>query len=112
MDKGEIIFFAIIVIAYIACAFSLNIPKEMNIFFALLLVITLIGILILKYQQKFVNEKISEICRKLSIILAILFIVLLIASALFRYAIFEIYPIFLLVIFITMFIGWFFKKEE
>ena len=112
MNKNEVIFIAIIIIAYLACALLLNIPKEIHIFFAILLVIALLGILVLKYQQKYVNEKISKVCRTLSTIFTILFIILLIASVLFRYALFEVYPILILIIFITMFIGWFFKKEE
>lgn len=112
MNKNEVIFFIIIIIAYIACAFLINIPAEAHIFFAILLVIALIATLILKYQQKYVNEKISKICRTLSIVLAILFIALLILGAVFKYALFEAYPIFIIIIFITMFIGWFFKKEE
>ena len=112
MNKSEAIFFAIIIVAYIACALLLKIPMEINMFFVILLIIALIAMFILKYQQIYVNEKISKICRTLCGIFTALFIILLIGGALFKYALFEAYPIFIVIIFITMFIGWFFKKED
>jgi hypothetical protein len=112
MNKSEAIFFAITIVAYIACALLLKIPMEINISLVILIIIALIALLILKYQQIYVNEKISKTCQTLCYIFAALFIILLIGGALFKYALFEAYPIFIVIIFITMFIGWFFKKEE
>lgn len=112
MNKSEAIFLAIIIVAYIACALLVKIPMEINMFFVILLAIALIALFILKYQQIYVNEKISKICRTLCYIFTALFIILIIGGAIFRHALFEVYPIFIVIIFITMIIGWFFKKEE
>lgn len=112
MNKNEAIFFAIIIVAYIVCALLLRIPMEINMFFAILLIIALIVLLALNYQQIYVNEKISKVCKIMCGILTALFIILLIGGFLFKYALFEVYPIFIVIIFITMFIGWFFKKEQ
>lgn len=73
MDKNEIIFFAAIIVAYIVCTLTLNIPMFVQIIFGIVLLVVLIAAIILKYQQKIENEKISHIAEIMSIILFIIF---------------------------------------
>ncbi len=112
MNKIEITFIIIAIIAYIIGSVMFNIPLWTHITFIALILILLAATLVLKYQQKFVNEKISNAAQMLTKILLIILVLTIVLGAVFHYALFDLYQICVILIFITIFVGWFFKKEE
>lgn len=112
MNKIEITFIIIAIIAYIIGSVMFNIPLWTHITFIALILILLAATLVLKYQQKFVNEKISNVAQMLTKILLIILILTIVLGAVFKHALFNLYQICVILMFITLFIGWFFKKEE
>lgn len=89
-----------------------TIPVYMHITFIALIIILLIATQILKYQQRVVNEKISNVALTITKILFIIFILTIFLGYVFKHALFLEYQICVILMFITLFIGWFFKKEE
>lgn len=112
MDKKEIIFFIIVIIAYILCSIFYNLPTFLHIIFVAILLIFLFVTVIMKYQKNFENQKISHAAKMISSILTIVFVMLIISGFVFKFALFMLYTPILILIFITLFIAWFFKKEE
>lgn len=112
MNRTEIILIIIAIVAYIIGSLMFNIPMEMHIMFIGLVIILLLATLVLKYQQKFVNEKVSNTAQLITKILFIILILTIVLGAVFRHALFNLYQICIVLMFITLFVGWFFKKEE
>ena len=110
MDKNEIIFFAVIIIAYILCALTLNIPTFAHyIFIGLILIILAITIL-LKYQQKYKNEQIRKTFAILAIIILALYVICIISKSWYHKTLIE--PSILLIPFFgALVISWFFKNS-
>lgn len=110
MNKNEIIFLILLIIAYITCAVIFNIPQAMNVIvIAILLVLILISV---AFKFKRENEKISHIFDIITKILAVILILSIILGALLKQAFFMNYNILVVLIFISIIISWFFKKEE
>ena len=112
MNRREIILIIIAIMAYIIGSLMFNIPIEMHIMFIGLVIILLLATLVLKYQQKFVNEKVSSTAQLITKILFIILVLTIVLGFVFRHALFNLYQICIILMFITLFVGWFFKKEE
>ena len=112
MERNELIFFIIAIIAYFICAFALNIPQSMHIMFVGILIAILLIIVLVKYQKRFENEKISKIAKITAILLFILAIITSTYELLFEKTLLinstTIFPVFIVVL-ICM---WFFEKNE
>lgn len=110
MNKNEMIFLAILIIAYILCAFTLNIHSFVHILFGIgLLVIILIAIA-LKFKPQFENEKISKIFQILLIIVLIFYVVATISELWFAKTFIIDSGMLLFGVVILIAINWFFKK--
>lgn len=110
MDKNELIFFGIIIILYIICALTLNLPVFIHyVFIAIILIVLLIAIL-LKYQQKLENKPISKIFNILAAIFLALYIICVICESCYQITLID-STILLIPFFGALVIGWFFKKE-
>ena len=59
MEKYEILFAILIIIAYIICSLTLKIPIHAHLMFGAILLVVLIIAILLKFKQKYENEKIS-----------------------------------------------------
>lgn len=112
MDKTEIIFFAVVIIAYIICAVTLNIPLMITMTFAILLLVILAIAILLKYKNRLENKKISKLFNIISIILLILYIITTILELLYCKPIINNSGIFILLFIPMFFMTWYFKKEE
>ena len=71
MNKSEIIFIIILIVAYIVSAIFLNIPMFMHLMFGVAIAVALIFALLLKVQHDFENEKIHKISEIFNIIMAV-----------------------------------------
>lgn len=112
MNRSEIILVIIAIVAYIIGSLIFNIPMEMHIIFIALVIVLLLATLVLKYQQKFVNEKVSNYAQLITKILFIILVLTIVSGAVFKHALFNLYQICIILMFISLFVGWFFKKEE
>lgn len=112
MDKNEIIFFAVAIMAYVICAFTLNIPVFVHVMFGVLLLIAFIIAIALKYQQQFENEKISKIFYLIAILMLIFYIITTISELWFAKTLVIDSAIFLMLFIITIVIKWFFEKKN
>lgn len=112
MEKSEMVFFIIVIIAYILCSIFYKLPTFLHITFLAILIVFLFVTVILKYQQNYENEKISHASKIISSILAIIFVVLLILGFVFKFALFRVYTPLLILMLITLFTAWFFKKNN
>lgn len=112
MEKYEILFLIIIVIAYIICSLTLKIPIYAHLMFgAILLVILIIGIL-LKFKQKYENEKISKIFRAISIILIVCWGIAGYLETIYQKTFFINSALFIILILIVEVISWVLRKNE
>lgn len=111
MDKYEIIFIILAIIAYIICTVILNISTYVHIIFGALILICLLIAIILKYQQKVENKKIVNFMKILEIIIIICYFITLI-NELFITNRINHSQIFFILFFIVFFFRWFFGKNE
>ena len=110
MNRNELIFLAIVIIAYIICAFTLNIHSFVHILFGIgLLVIILIAVA-LKYKPQLENEKISKIFQILLIIVLIFYVAAMISELWFGKMLIIDSGMLLFAVVILIAINWFFKK--
>lgn len=112
MDKNEIIFFAVVIAAYLICTLTLDVPDFVHLMFAILLLAVLIITVPLKYKQQLENEKISKILNILSMLLLISYIITTISELWFKKILFINSGIFLVLFLIVLIVGWFFKKNN
>ena len=110
MNKYEIIFIIIAIIAYIICAFALNVPQEMHIMVGALLVVALIIAILLIAKSNYENEKISRIFRILSML--IFYIITTISELWYHTKLIFDSGIFLVLFIILIISEWFFKKNS
>jgi hypothetical protein len=110
MDKNEIIFFGIIIIAYIVCAFRLDIPLFMHIMFGIVLLAVLIIAILLKYKPRFENEKTARIFQMVFIITLIFYAISMISELWYGKTLIVDSGILLLLLLIVIVVNWFFKK--
>lgn len=110
MNKNEIIFFAIVIFAYILCALTLNIHSSVHMIFGIGLLAILVIAIALKYKPQFENEKISKIFQILAIIMFIFYVMAMISELWFAKKLIIDSGILLLVFIILVLINWFFKK--
>ncbi len=109
MDKNEIIFFSIVIIAYVLCAFTLNMPIFVHYIFIVLIAVALVISILLKYKDSLENEKISKISNIIAAILLIVFIINTIYEIYYHKTIFDSQLIFLL-FFGALVVNWYFRK--
>ena len=112
MKKNEIILIILAIIAYIICAFTLDVPREMHIIIGALLVVALIIAILLIGKSKYENEKISKIFRIITVVMLILYIITTISELWYNTKLVFDSGIFLLLFFITIIIEWVFKKNS
>ena len=112
MEKNEIIFFVIIVLAYFLCALTLDIPLFIHILFIVCILIVLIGGILLKYQQKYENEKICKILNVLLIVFSIFYFASIICEVFYDKILIIDSTFTLILIFILFGCRWFFGKKK
>ena len=110
MEKNEIIFFGIVIAAYIICAFALNIPTHVNVIFGIGVLALLLIAIALKYKPQLKNEKISKITQMLLIIIFVLYVIAMISELWFAKRFIIDSGILLFAIIILIIANWFFKK--
>ncbi len=110
MDKQEMGFLLIVIIAYIACLYIFNIPTSISIIFLALLIIVLLGTVILKLQKKVEYDNIDKITDASLIILIILSIISFISGTQFNKPFLD-SGIFMTLFVIILFARWFFSKN-
>ena len=108
MEKTELIFAIIIMIAYVICSVALKIPIIAHLMFGALL----LGVIIIAVLLKYENEKISKIFRIISIILIICYVVSFIYEAFYYKPLFVDSPIFIFLILIVELISWILRKNN
>ena len=111
MNQNEMIFFAVVIIAYILCAFVLNIPSYIHIIFGILLLAALVGAVLLKYTSEFENEGMGKIFYILAIILLIFYILATISELWFKKMLIINSGVFLVLFLIMLVANWFFRKK-
>ena len=112
MDKIELIFAIIIIIAYIICSAALKAPIVAHLMFGALLLGVIIIVILLKFKQKYENEKISKIFRAISIILIICFAMSFIYETFYYKPLFIDSAIFIFLILIVELISWVLRKNN
>lgn len=112
MDKYGILFSIILIIAYIICSLTLNIPIDVHIIFGIILLAIIIISVLLKFKQKYENEKISKIFRIISIILILYFGVAFGYETLYHKPLFINSGLIILLIFIVEVTGWVLRKNK
>lgn len=112
MEKSEIIFFAIAIIAYIICALTLDIPLFMHALFLGCIIIILIFVLILKYQQEVENESVYKVLKILIIISSVFYFISVISELFYNKTLFIDSTATFMVIFVLFFGMWFFGKNK
>lgn len=112
MEKSEIIFFAIIIAAYLLCAFTLNMPTFVHyIFIAMILIVLLITILV-RFQDKFKNRQIKKILNILSVVFLALYIICTTYEMAYQKTLVVDSSILLIPFFGSLMLGWFFKNSD
>ena len=112
MEKYEILFAILIIIAYIICSLTLKIPIAAHLMFGAILLVVLIIAILLKFKQKYENEKISKIFRILSIILIICCGIAIAFETIYQKTFFINSAIFIILILIVELISWVLRKNE
>lgn len=112
MDKYEILFSIIIVIAYIICSLTLNIPIHAHLMFGAILLVVLIIAILLKFKLKYENEKISKIFRVMSILLIVCWGIASALETIYQKTFFINSAIFIILILIVEVISWVLRKNE
>ena len=112
MEKSEIIFFAIVIIAYLLCTLTLDIPLFMHVVFLGGIILCLILALILKYQQQFENKTVYKVLKILAIISTVFYAISIISESFYNKTVFIDSTATLMVIFVLFFGMWFFGKNE
>ena len=112
MEKSELIFAIVIIIAYIICSVALKIPIVAHLMFGALLLGVIIIAILLKFKQKYENEKISKIFRTISIIFIICYVVSFIYETFYYKALFIDSAIFIFLIVIVELISWVLRKNS
>ena len=84
MNKSEIIFIIILIVAYIVSATFLNIPLHIHLLFGVAIAFALIFVLLLKLQHDFENEKINRIFKVLTNALFVCFMLSLCYNSTFN----------------------------
>ncbi len=112
MDKYEILFSIIIIVAYLICSLTLNIPIYIHIIFGIILLAILIIAVLLKVKGKYENEKISKIFRIISIILLVWFGISFGYETLYHKPLLISSGLIIILIFIVEVTGWILRKNE
>ena len=110
MNKNETIFFAIVIIAYILCAFTLDIPSYVHIIFAIGLLAILSISIALRLKPNLENEKAGKILKVILILVLIFYVLAMISELWFGKAFFIDSGILLFALIVLIVIYWFFKK--
>jgi hypothetical protein len=110
MNWNEMIFIAVAILAYILCAFTLNIHSFAHIIFGIgLLAIVLIAIA-LKFKPQLENEKISKIFQILLVIVFIFYVAAIISELWFAKTLIVDSGILFFALIIMIVLNWLFKK--
>jgi predicted PurR-regulated permease PerM len=112
MDKNEMIFFAIVIVAYLLCAFMLNIPVFIHYVFIALILIVILATIVRKYKQKIEIEKISKISTILALIFLVIYIICTIYETIYQKTLIMDSAIILIPFFGALVVSWIFKKEK
>jgi hypothetical protein len=112
MEKTELIFAIIVMIAYVICSVALKIPIIAHLMFGSLLLGVIIIAMLLKLKRKYDNEKISKIFRIISIILIICYGIAFIYETIYYKPLFIDSPIFIFLILIFELISWILRKNS
>ena len=112
MEKSEIIFFAIVILAYVLCAATLEMPLFIHILFIICILIVLIFGIILKYQQKFENDKICKILNVLLVAFTVFYFASIISEVFYNKMLIMDSTWTLILIFILFGCRWFFGKNK
>jgi uncharacterized membrane protein len=112
MEQKEIIFLAIVLIAYIICAFTLDIPAFINYIFLAILLIAILLTVLAKYSKKSENRRIAKTANILALIFLAIYIICAIHEMIYKKALFVDSAVILIPFFGCLAAGWFFKKEE
>lgn len=112
MEKNEIIFFAIVILAYILCAFTLDIPIFIHKLLAIGIIIVLVMSIILKYQPKSENDKLCKIMNVLLIGFTVFYFASVISEVFYSRMLIIDSTWTLILIFILFGCRWFFAKKR
>lgn len=112
MDKNEIIFFLIAIVAYLICAFMLNMPLFMHIIFAVLILVVAIITILAKFQTRYENELIINITTILLIISSIFYFISIFYEVFYKKILLTDSTWILLVIFLLIIVRWLFGKNK
>lgn len=112
MERNELIFIILIIIAYIICSLALKIPIVSHLMFGAILLGGIIIAMLLKLKRKYDNEKISKIFRIISIILIICYGIAFIYETIYYKPLFIDSPIFIFLILIFELISWILRKNS
>ena len=111
MKRNELIFIAVVIIAYIICALTLNIPTFVHEIFIILILALLMITIPLKYKQRLENDKIGKILYLLAIILLIFYIITTISEVWYGKSLIADSGIFLFSFIIVFAVSWFLRKN-
>jgi hypothetical protein len=112
MERNEIIFFAILIIAYVLCALMLDMPPFIHYIFIAIIAIVLVIAVLLRYQQKFENRQIGKVFNIIALISLILYVITSISETYFKKTLIIDSTIFIIPLFGALVVGWFFRKEK
>lgn len=112
MEKNEIIFFAIVIIAYLLCAFTLNVPLFVHYAFIALVLLALLAAILVKFREKFENKPINKILIILSAIFLVFYIICVLYETSYQKTLVIDSSIILIPFFGTLILTWFLKKSE
>lgn len=112
MEKYEILFAILIIIAYIICSLTLNIPLYAHLMFGAILLVVLMIAILLKFKLKYENEKISKIFRVMSILLIACWGIASALETIYQKTFFINSAIFIILILIVEVISWVLRKNE
>jgi hypothetical protein len=110
MNRNETIFFAIVIMAYILCAFSLNIPTFVHIIFAIGLLTILAISIALKLKPELENEKMGKILQILLVIVLIFYVLTMISELWLGKTLIIDSGILLFALIVLIAMNWLFKK--
>ncbi len=71
MEKTEIIFSIVLIVAYLICSIALKIPLYVHLMFGAIILGVLLIAILLKFNHEYENEKISKIFKIITILLII-----------------------------------------
>ncbi len=111
MEKTEIIFSIVLIVAYVMCSIALKIPLYVHLMFGSIILGVLLIAVLLKFNQEYENEKISRIFKIITALLIIYYIAALTYETFYQKTLLMNSTLILILAVVAAVIKWIFQRK-